>query len=238
MDAEFEHAKLLCTNSVQRSVVTAARAEFHMSHGRVELGAKYLAQCPSSLVPFAETAVRLALPSLGVEDKRHKRESKLAYEALKNSNLGLIAYLSDKMRMAKSRNDSVACTMIGAWLVELYLHEREHGKGLGLQPDDGEQKLQNINRSHSLMQQFLSSNAYNMDAKTILRILCSHNVAASECSLYATSAGDIGTAINAALCNADYMVSMIVFHFFSTSFFTKCHSSVSTMNNRLALTMH
>lgn len=213
MDAEFEHAKLLCTNSAQKAVVTAARAEFHMSHGRVDLGSKYLAQCPSSLVPFTETAVRLALPSLGVEDKRHKRESKLAYDALKSSNLGLIAYLSDKMRAAKSRNDSVACTMIGAWLVELYLHEREHGKGLILQADDGEQKIQTINGSHSAMQQFLSSNAYNMDAKTILRILCSHDVAASECSLYATSAGDIGTAVNAALCNSDYMVSIIAYKY-------------------------
>ena len=29
------------------------------------------------------------------------------------------------MQFYKARNDNVACTMIGAWLVELYLHERE-----------------------------------------------------------------------------------------------------------------
>ena len=45
-----------------------------------------------------------------------------------------------------------------------------------------------------------------MDAKTILRILCSHNVAALECSVDAASAGDIVTALNAALCNENYMV--------------------------------
>ena len=210
MDAEFEHTKSLCANNAQKAVVTAARAEFHLSHGRIELAAKYMAQCPPSLVPFAETAVRLALPSLGIKDTRLDAESRMAKEALKGGNLGLIAYLSDKMRLAKARNDSVACTMLGAWLVELYLNEREQDNGTGIDAVRGDAPMQNINASHAMMQQFLTSNAYNMDAKTILRILCSHNVAASECSVYAASAGDIGTAVNAALCNADYMVSIIL----------------------------
>jgi hypothetical protein len=207
MDVEFEHTKSLCTNNAQKAVVTAARAEFHLSQGRIELAAKYMAQCPPSLVPFAETAIRLALPSLGVKETRPKGESKVAKEVLKAGNAGLISYLTDKLRSAKARNDSVACTMIGAWLVELYLHEREHSTGPSIQLEKGELQAQNMNGSHAMMQQFLSNNTYNMDAKTILGILCSHDVAASECSAYASSSGDIGTAINAALCNADYMVS-------------------------------
>ena len=205
MDAGFDHAKSLCTNATQKAVVTAARAEFHLSHGRIELAAKYMAQCPPSLVPFAETAIRLSLPSLGIKDSRvQKKESVVAKEALKGGNIGLISYLTDKMRSAKSRNDGVACTMIGAWLVELYLHEQEHSGAV----DSQEPQARNTkDMHHAMMQQFLSSNTYSMDAKTILRILCSHDVAASECSAYAASSGDIGTAINAALCNVDYMVS-------------------------------
>lgn len=208
MDAEFAHTKSLCTNNAQKAVVTAARAEFHLSHGRVELAAKYMAQCPPSLVPFAETALRLALPPLGIKDtvQRPKGESSAAKEALEGGNIGLISYLTDKLRSAKSRNDGVACTMIGAWLVELYLHEREHN-GSNIQLDGGELHARNKDGNNAIMQQFLNNNTYNMDAKTILRILCSHDVAASECSAYAASSGDIGTAINAALCNADYMVS-------------------------------
>jgi hypothetical protein len=207
MDVEFEHTKLLCTNNAQKAVVTAARAEFHLFHGRIELAAKYMAQCPPSLVPFAETAIRLALPSLGIKDTRPKGESTVAKEVLKAGNAGLVSYLTDKLRSAKARNDSVACTMIGAWLVELYLHEREHSGGPNIQLDGGELQARNMNGGHAMMQQFLSNNTYNMDAKTILSILCSHDVAASECSAYAASSGDIGTAINAALCNVDYMVS-------------------------------
>lgn len=209
MDVEFEHTKSLCTNNAQKAVVTAARAEFHLSHGRIELAAKYMAQCPPSLVPFAETAIRLALPSLGIKDTRPKGESTVAKEVLQAGNAGLISYLTDKLRSAKSRNDGVACTMIGAWLVELYLHEREHNSGgTNIQLDGGgETQGRNVNASHAMMQKFLSNNTYNMDAKTILSILCSHDVAASECAAYAASSGDIGTAINAALCNVDYMVS-------------------------------
>jgi hypothetical protein len=45
----------------------------------------------------------------------------------------------------------------------------------------------------------LSSNVNNMDAKTIIKILSSHDVSAVECGLYANSSGDIATAVNAAL---------------------------------------
>lgn len=108
MDSEFEHTKSLCSNGIQKAVVNAARAEFHLSHGRIELAAKYMAQCPPTLKPFAETAIRLALPAIGIKDKKAIGESNLAKEALKGGNAGLIAYLSDKMRSAKARNDEVA----------------------------------------------------------------------------------------------------------------------------------
>jgi hypothetical protein len=44
-----------------------------------------------------------------------------------------------------------------------------------------------------------------MNATTIMRILCSYNV--SERHVDAASTGDTGTAVNAALCNENYMVS-------------------------------
>ena len=48
-----------------------------------------------------------------------------------------------------------------------------------------------------------------MDAKTILRILSSHDANASECARYAATSGEIGTAINAALCIDDKIVSIL-----------------------------
>lgn len=95
-------------------------------------------------------------------------------------------------------NMIVYSTMLGAWLVELYLAEREE--------DEKSDISERRNDTQLMMQNFLTSNTYNMDAKTILRIMCSHNVAASECSLYAASAGDIGTAVNASLCDPNYKV--------------------------------
>jgi hypothetical protein len=47
-----------------------------------------------------------------------------------------------------------------------------------------------------------------MDAKTIMRILASHDVSANECSSFAASSGDVGTAVNAALSvGSDELVS-------------------------------
>jgi hypothetical protein len=201
LEPEFEHAKSLCSNDSQRAVVTAARAQFHLSQGRVELAAKYMAMCPSELMPFAETAIRLAIPTLGIQDGTGALRDSLA-----GGNVGLISYLSDKLRAAKARNDSVACTMIGAWLAELYLHEREsaaHGKANSGTPG---RNGRSITANSTMMQQFLTSNAHCMDAKTILNILISHDVSASECAGYAASSGDIGTAVNAALSIADLKV--------------------------------
>ncbi len=157
-EALFEHAKALCTNTVQKAIVTYVRAEYHLSHKRPVLASKFLAKCPPQLAPFPDTALRL-------------------------ENEALIAYLSDKLRACKVSEDSVLSTMLGAWLTELHLHEREH------------------NRSYidSNLQAFLSSNSAQLDAKTVLRILSSHDVSAGECADYAAASGDIGTAVQTAL---------------------------------------
>jgi hypothetical protein len=180
-EALFEQAKSLCTNPSQKAVVTAVRAEHHLSQGRAELAAKYLAQCPPVLEPFADTAIRLALPMLQIDDPQSYGGSPQARASLK-SNLPLITYLSDKMRVGKNNNDKMTCTMIGAWLTELYLHERDSSSS-----------------NSQALSQFLTTHVHNMDAKTIMKILSSHDVSAGECAAYAASSGDIATAVNAAL---------------------------------------
>ncbi|KAL3923949.1 MAG: hypothetical protein SGILL_001345 [Bacillariaceae sp.] len=177
----FEQAKSLCTNPSQKAVVTAVRAEYHLSQGRANLAAKYFAQCPAALEPFADTSVRLALTNLGIDDQHSYGESPLARDALK-SNLPLIMYLSDKMRIAKNNNDKMTCTMLGAWLTELYLHEKDTSP-----------------TAKQALTQFLSQNVHTMDAKTIMKILASHDVNATDCAAYAAVSGDISTAVSAAL---------------------------------------
>jgi len=183
-ESTFEQAKNLCNHPTQKAVVTAVRAEYHLSQGRAELAAKYFAQCPSVLEPFSDTAVRLALPMLKIDDPQSYNGSSLAREALL-SNTPLITYLSDKMRVGKNNNDKMTCTMIGAWLTELHLHERESTSG-------GTSAKQSLT-------QFLSSNVNTMDSKTIMKLLMSHDVSAEECAIYAANSGDIATAFNAAL---------------------------------------
>ena len=163
--------------------MTAVRAEYHLKQGRGELAAKYLAQCPPSLEPFSDMAIRLALPKLGIDDPQGYSHSWRARTCLETTNIPLITYLNDKMRMGSSNGDKMTCTMIGAWLTELFLHER------------GESTLENDTR----LAQFLNANVNHMDAKTIMKILTSHDVGAVECASYAAKSGDIGTAVNAAL---------------------------------------
>jgi hypothetical protein len=182
----------LCTNASQKAVVTAVRAEYNLQQGRGELAAKYFAQCPASLEPFADTAIRLALPRLGIDDITTGK----ARECLEASNLPLITYLSDKMRMGSSNDDRMTCTMIGAWLTELFLNERSDQLTCADDPK-GARELETSHRA--LLAQFLSSNVNAMDAKTIIKILTSHDVGAAECASYAAKSGDIATAVNAAL---------------------------------------
>ena len=200
-EALFEQAKGLCTNPSQKAVVTAVRAEFHLRQGRAELAAKYFAQCPPVLAPFSDTAIRLALPMLDINDPKSYGNSPLARDALK-SNLPLIQYLADKMRAGKNNNDNMTCTMIGAWLTELYLHEREHSSTSSNENSSSSTTRGNVNNSYAIKQplsQFLAQNAHAMDSKTIMKLLSSHDVEASECATYAASSGDIATAVDAAL---------------------------------------
>lgn len=103
----------------QKAVVTAVRAEYHFSQGRTELSAKYMALCPSAVMPFVDTATRLALPMLGVDQSYFRNNSLKANEALGNSNMALITFLSEKMKAVKSKNDSSLSTMLGSWVTEL-----------------------------------------------------------------------------------------------------------------------
>ena len=208
LEAMFEHAKTLCTNTTQKAVVTAVRAEYHLSQGRTELAAKYLAQCPPPLAPFADTSIRLALPMLGIDDPQSYNFAQKAKKGLSSSNLALITYLSDKMRVAKMSDDGVVCTMIGAWLAELYLHERERSAASALALGGPKKNTRTSEASHqALLNQFLTNHINSMDAKTITRILASHDVSAGECSSFAAASGDVGTAVNAALSvGSDEMV--------------------------------
>lgn len=195
-EALFEQAKALCSNAAQKSVVTAARAEYHLSQGRAELAAKYFALCPSVLAPFPDTAIRLALPNLGINDPKSYGASPRAWASLEATNVPLITYLADKMRVGKMNDDSMTCTMISAWLTELFLHER--GERWASAPLVESPNL-GIMEDSSLLTQFLISNVNSMDAKTIMKILTSHDVGAHECALYAAKSGDIATAVNAAI---------------------------------------
>lgn len=178
--------------------MTAVRAEYHLKQGRGELAAKYLAQCPPSLEPFSDTAIRLALPKLGIDDPQGYGGSWKARACLESSNMPLIAYLNDKMRIGSSTDDKMTCTMIGAWLTELFLHERgEQLTTAAVSELTGTKEVESS--QHALLAQFLNANVSNMDAKTIMKILTSHDVGAAECASYAAKSGDISTAVNAVL---------------------------------------
>jgi Pep3/Vps18/deep orange family len=198
-EAMFEQAKSLCQTSAQKAVVTTVRAEYHLSQGRAALAAKYFAQAPSSLEPFADTAIRLALPRLGIDDPTSYGGSETARTSLESSNIPTITYLLDKMRLGRMNDDRMTCTMIGAWLTELYLHERgEKSTSLSIKPETMSKEDEAAHRA--LLAQFLSANVSNMDSKTIMKILSSHDVGAAECASYAAKSGDISTAVNSALC--------------------------------------
>jgi hypothetical protein len=198
IESQFEYAKSLCTNPSQKATVNVARAEYHLSQGRTELAAKYLAQCPSLIMPFADTTARLALPMLGMEEGNSIK----ANESLANSNMALITFLTDKMKSAKLKKDTVVCTILGAWLVELHLHERERdGSGKPVYLRQSHRHVPPV--SHALLHQFLSSYVQDMDPKVIVNILSSHDISAGECAGFSAAAGDINAAINAALFGED-----------------------------------
>jgi hypothetical protein len=199
---------LLLISFPTKAVVTAIRAEYHLKHGRGELAAKYFAQCPPSLKPFSDTSIRLALPKLGIDDPKGYGGSLDARTCLESSNIPLITYLNDKMKIASSNDDKMTCTMIGAWLTELFLHERGELLTNGAPVTDGKGSNFDVESSQrALLAQFLNSNVSQVDSRTIMKILTSHDVSAFECASFAVRSGDIGTAVNAALAgNQNAMV--------------------------------
>lgn len=178
--------------------MTAVRAEYHLAQGRGELAAKYFAQCPPSLAPFSDTAIRLALPKLGIDDPQGYGGSWKARTSLESSNVPLISYLNDKMKIGSTNDDKMMCTMIGAWLTELFLHERgERLTSAVVNELTGTMEVESSQRA--VLAQFLNANVSHMDSRTIMKILTSHDVNAVECAAFAARSGDIATAVNAAL---------------------------------------
>lgn len=88
--------------------------------------------------------------------------------------------------------------MIGAWLTELYLHERAEQLTNAAVNEPSSTKTVELSQ-RVLLAQFLNASVGNMDAKTIMKILISHDVGAAECASYADRSGDVVTAVNAAL---------------------------------------
>ena len=174
------------------------------------MAAKYLAQCPPSLEAFSDTAIRLALPKLGIDDPNGYGGSMKARQCLESSNIPLITYLNDKMKIGSSNDDKMTCTMIGAWLTELFLHERSEQLSSAVVNElTGTYEVESSQRA--LLAQFLNANVTYMDSKSIMKILTSHDVHAVECAAFAAKSGDIGTAVNAALSSIVNDVVCIVF---------------------------
>jgi hypothetical protein len=217
---DFSHLLCsICINFIlyfqsQKAVVNAVRAEYHLSQGRAELAAKYMAQCPSTVMPFADTAMRLLLPMIGGDSNSDttvistRKNSQKANEALSTSNLALITYLTDKMKAVKSNHDPVAGTILGTWLTELHLQERELREEQNFRQQKKMGHGQPAASNKALLHQFLSSFVRDMDSKSIMKVLASHDISAGECAGYAAAAGDICTAVNAALSGEDEKVSV------------------------------
>lgn len=164
-------------------------------------------------MPFADTAVRLLLPMIGGDSNSDgavspRNNSHKANVALSTSNLALITFLTDKMKAAKSNHDSVVCTILGTWLTELHLQEREIREEQNVRQQKRTGLSQPAAANKALLHQFLSSFVRDMDAKSIIKVLASHDISAGECAGYAAAAGDIGAAVNAALSGEDEKVSV------------------------------
>lgn len=204
-DALFEHAASLCTNNLQKAVVTATRAEFHLLAGRVDVASKFMADCPPRLLPFDKTAVLLGLQALEIKVPNERFLSKNAQDALASSNVGLISYLNSKMRLAKVKDDSVSYTMIASWLASLHLDELSR-KSKSTPDDTLQQKRQSEARvisSHNFFRKVLSSSSGNIIAEqtapAVLGVMSAHDIDASEYAGCIASSSDIGAAISASL---------------------------------------
>mmetsp|Transcript_9411 Transcript_9411/g.13793 ORF Transcript_9411/g.13793 Transcript_9411/m.13793 type:complete len:1459 (-) Transcript_9411:270-4646(-) len=202
-EAQFELAKSLCSNSLQKAVVGTVRAEYHYARGKPEYAAKYFAQSPAILSPFSKTALRLCLPTLNgvASDGGNTIDAATTADDVtkslsgrttnsNTSNASTILYLTDKLRAASAKNDSVQCAMLGAWLVELHLHQQK-------QPQH--KSVVTGGRNVPTLSSFLEKHAKHIDPATTIRILMSHDAMANDCKGYAKGSGDIATAVNACL---------------------------------------
>jgi len=106
-------------------------------------------------------------------------------------NTGLITYLTEKLQHATTHNDRMACTIIGSWLIELHMHERQCNRVKSV--------LQKSLSSNERIKSLLSSNVHTMASSVILQILRSHEVDAIVCAKYAAASGDTKAAIIAYL---------------------------------------
>ncbi len=144
-------------------------------------------------MPFADTAVRLLLPMIGGDSNSDgavspRNNSHKANGALSTSNLALITFLTEKMKAAKSNHDSVVCTILGTWLTELHLQEREIREEQNVRQQKRTGLCQPAAANKALLHQFLSSFVRDMDAKSIIKVLASHDISAGECAGFYSAA--------------------------------------------------
>jgi hypothetical protein len=203
LDDQFDYVKSLCANNPhQKAIVTAARSHVYLHFGKAEIAAKSMAHCPVNLMPFTDTALRLAMPIFNFGVTLYS-ESDKAFESLRRSNFPLITYLSEKIRCIKANNDdSMITSLLGSWLVELFLHERRRAI-------DSKSAIRSntiVTATASIMQQFLLSNDFHLDSKTVIQSFAYHDMYSSECSAYAIACGDIETAVNVTLFAENSMV--------------------------------
>ncbi|GMI44249.1 hypothetical protein TrCOL_g1423 [Triparma columacea] len=180
----FDDVVTLCQNPSERSVVNLCRAEYHLSKERDVLAARWFAKAPKSLASFAATALRLCLPNLlgSAPDDTQTSPS---------SNAALIAYLTETFTKLnkqhqtsfKKPNDNVQFVMLGAWLTELLLADREASS----------------KNNDAAIGQFLAHHAKNLDSATTLKVLASHDAAPHEIAAAAAASGDYASAVASAL---------------------------------------
>ena len=81
------------------------------------------------------------------------------------------------------------------------MQERENDNVQAGHLPQSNRHLQPVNPA--LLHQFLASHVRDMDAKTIISVLSTHDISASECAGYSAAAGDLGAAVDAALFSED-----------------------------------
>ena len=155
--------------------------------------------------------MRLCFPSFNIGNGERSSVHDLSRNKLSKTSNALIAYLTDKLRLVSKQNDTVASAMLGAWICELILHEKECNRS------------QNKARYDAKLVQFLANFANDLDPATTIRILSSHDASAFECAEYAAASGDIGTAINAVFGDSGKVSILLNIHISLSPFSNVSH---------------